>query len=90
MKSGEVTKSRALLIAQTEVSRTATALTQARAEYIGSTSYRWRTSHDIRVRHSHKKMEGKEVRWVAPPTLDGMTGHAGCFPRCRCYCEVIV
>ena len=67
-----------------------TALTQARAEYIGSTSYRWRTSKDARVRYSHKRMEGVEVDWQRPPTLDGMVGHAGCFPRCRCYCEVIV
>ena len=90
MKSGHVTSSRALLIAQTEVSRTATALTQARAQHIGGVSYVWRTSKDARVRFSHKRMEGKEVRWMAPPTIDGMTGHAGCFPRCRCYCEVIL
>lgn len=25
-----------------------------------------------------------------PPTLDGMTGHAGALPNCRCYCEVII
>jgi SPP1 gp7 family putative phage head morphogenesis protein len=89
-KSGDVTKSRALLIAQTEVSRTATALTQARAEYVGSVSYVWRTSRDAAVRPSHRRMEGKIVRWDQPPTLDGMVGHAGQFPRCRCFVEPIL
>ncbi|MFX5937705.1 phage head morphogenesis protein, partial [Acinetobacter baumannii] len=36
MRSGEVAKSRAMLIARTEVSRTATSLTQARAQFVGS------------------------------------------------------
>jgi SPP1 gp7 family putative phage head morphogenesis protein len=90
MKSGEVTKSRALLIAQTEVARTATALTQARAEYVGSQGYIWRTSKDAAVRFSHRRMEGKFVRWDQPPTLDGMVGHAGQFPRCRCFVEPVL
>lgn len=89
-RSGEVAKSRADLIARTEVSRTATVLTQARAEHIGSEGYIWRTSGDSDVRHSHKGMEGKFVRWDAPPTLDGMTAHAGCYPNCRCYPEPVI
>ncbi|HBB8701832.1 TPA: phage head morphogenesis protein, partial [Escherichia coli] len=24
-----------------------------------------------------------------PPTLDGMTGHAGELPNCRCYKEIV-
>ncbi|MDM8357487.1 phage head morphogenesis protein [Pandoraea communis] len=85
--SGEVSKSRADLIARTEVSRSASALTEARARHIGSEGYFWRTAGDGDVRHSHAEMEGKYVRWDSPPTLDGMTGHAGCFPNCRCYAE---
>src|ERR1019366_5325789 len=42
MKTGEVTRSRANLIARTEVGRSATALTQARAESVGSVGYIWR------------------------------------------------
>ncbi|MGI4942971.1 MAG: phage minor head protein, partial [Janthinobacterium lividum] len=45
-RSGEVSKARAMLVARTEVSRTATLLTQARAQHVGSTAYVWRTSHD--------------------------------------------
>jgi SPP1 gp7 family putative phage head morphogenesis protein len=86
-RTGEVTASRAMLIARTEVSRTATLLTQARAQHIGSTAYTWRTSHDGDVRPSHKKMEGKVVLWADEPVLDKLRGHAGCLPSCRCYPE---
>ncbi|AHB77583.1 MULTISPECIES: phage head morphogenesis protein [Pandoraea] len=85
--SGGVVKSRADLIARTEVSRSASSLTEARARHVGSEGYFWRTAGDGDVRHSHAEMEGKYVRWDSPPTLDGMTGHAGCFPNCRCYPE---
>lgn len=90
MRSGEVAKSRAMLIARTEVSRTAANLTQARAEHVGSYGYVWETSHDGDVRPSHKAMQGKFVPWDSPPTLDGMTGHAGCLPNCRCWARVIL
>ena len=89
-RSGEVTVGRANLIARTEVARTASTLTQARAEHVGSEGYIWRDSGDTDVRHSHKKMNGKFVRWDSPPTLDGMTGHAGQFPNCRCYPEPVI
>ena len=85
-RSGEVTKSRATLIARTEVGRTSTALTEARALSIGSVDYEWRTSQDGDVRPSHRAMQGQIVRWDSPPELDGMVGHAGSLPNCRCYC----
>jgi len=85
-----VAESRAILIARSEVSRTATTLTQARAESIDSPGYFFTTSHDGTVRPSHKAMDGKFVAWNDPPTLDGMTGHAGCFPNCRCFCTVVL
>ncbi|HHH2014442.1 TPA: phage minor head protein [Yersinia enterocolitica] len=89
-KSGDVAISRANMIARTEIGRASTALTQARSLSIGSSGYIWRTAEDSDVRHSHQKMEGKFVRWDNPPTLDGMTGHAGALPNCRCYCEVVI
>lgn len=90
LRSGEVTQSRATLIARTEVGRTSTALTEARSLAIGSFSYIWRTAEDGDVRPSHRQMNGKTVSWADPPTLDGMTGHAGALPNCRCYAEPIV
>lgn len=90
LRTGEVTTSRAELIARTEVARTASGLTQVRAESVGSEAYIWRTAHDADVRESHRAMEGKVVHWDSPPTLDDMTGHAGQFPNCRCYPEPII
>lgn len=90
MRSGEVTASRARLIARTEVGRAASAITQARAERIGSPGYIWRTSEDSDVRPSHKRMAGKFVAWDDPPELDGMVGHAGALPNCRCWAEPVI
>ncbi|MEQ1203013.1 phage minor head protein [Acinetobacter baumannii] len=90
MATGHVSRSRANTIARTEVSRASCVFTQARAENLGSEGYTWRDSEDGDVRPSHKKMNGKFVYWNKPPTLDGMTGHAGCFPNCRCYPEPVI
>lgn len=91
MRSGEVTASRAMLIARTEVARTASALTMARAQYVGSEAYVWRTSKDARVRKSHREMEGKVVKWDEVPTLsDGTKTHAGMIYNCRCFVEPIL
>jgi SPP1 gp7 family putative phage head morphogenesis protein len=87
-RSEEVSTSRAVLIARTEVSRTSTTLTQARAQSIESPGYTWTTSHDGAVRPSHKAMDGKFIAWDSPPTLDGLTGHCGCLPNCRCWARV--
>lgn len=90
MATGQVTKGRANTIARTEVSRAASAFTQARAENLGSNGYIWRTSEDGDVRDSHREMNGRFVKWDEPPTLDRMTGHAGCLPNCRCYPEPVI
>ncbi|MBC17097.1 MAG: hypothetical protein CL942_08600 [Desulfovibrio sp.] len=89
-EKGNVALSRARTIATTEISKTSTALTQARSESVGSEGYIWRTTRDGNRRSSHAAMEGKFVRWDQPVTLDGMTGHAGEFPNCRCYPEPVV
>jgi len=88
--TGNVTEGRARLIARTETSRAASNLLEARARYVGSDGYIWRTSDDGDVRPSHKKMEGKFVSWGDPPTLDNMKGHAGCLPNCRCWAEPVL
>jgi SPP1 gp7 family putative phage head morphogenesis protein len=90
MRSGEVSKSSAMRLARTGVSSTATALTKARAQHIGSEGYFWRTSKDGDVRPSHKAMEGKFVRWDDPPTIDGFTGHCGEAANCRCFPEPVI
>lgn len=89
-RSGEVNKARATLIARTEVGRTATALTEARALSIGSTQYFWRTAGDGDVRPSHREMNGRVCEWSDPPVTDGMSGHPGETPNCRCYAQPII
>ncbi|WP_249189104.1 phage head morphogenesis protein [Burkholderia cenocepacia] len=93
-RSGEVAKSRADLIARTEVSRAATSLTEARARSVGSTHYIWRTSGDSDVRPGHRAMEGKVCSWAEPPDVDEngriMNFHPGQIWNCRCWAEPII
>jgi SPP1 gp7 family putative phage head morphogenesis protein len=94
MRTTEVTKSRALLIATTETSRTASVLMEARCEAIDAPYYRWRTAMDGDVREGHAVMEGKVCEWANPPAVNEggriMHFHPGCIWRCRCYAEPII
>lgn len=87
MRTGLVTKARATLIARTETARTASLLTQARAEYVGSTHYFWRTVGDGRVRPSHKRLDGTVQAWASPPLCDEPDhfAHPGQIFNCRCF-----
>lgn len=91
----EVATSRAMLIARTETARANAAFNQARAVSVGSGQYRWHNSGDGAVRESHRVWKGKRLQgmifdWDNPPTLDdGMTGHPGTFPNCRCFAEPV-
>ncbi|MCM1059457.1 MAG: minor capsid protein [Eubacterium sp.] len=96
-KFPETAKSRLKLISRTEVSKTQTALTQARAAVMGLDWYIWRTSEDERVRGSHSKMNGVLVNWKDPPSPEALAGmksegkyHAGDIYNCRCYPEPVV
>lgn len=91
MKTGDVTKARADLIARTEVGRTSTLLTQARAEHVGSTHFIWRTAGDSDVRASHKALNGKTFRWDDPPECDpGHHALPGAIWNCRCFAEPVI
>lgn len=87
--SGEVTKSRAMLIARTEVARTASVLTEVRAQSAGLEYYVWETSKDATVRPGHREMQGKVCRWDDPPAVNEngriIRHHPGRIWNCRCY-----
>ena len=87
LRTGEVTKNRATLIARTEVARTASMLTQVRSQHVGSEYAIWRTSRDGNVRESHKKMEGVIFKWDDPPIVDGEPLLPGRTFNCRCWPE---
>lgn len=71
MKTGQVTQSRANLIARTETGRATTGLIMARAESIGLDWFVWKStggfSGDGRTRLAHRKMEGVVMKWDTPP-----------------------
>jgi SPP1 gp7 family putative phage head morphogenesis protein len=92
METGEVTRSRATLIARTEVARTSAMLTQARAESIGATHYVWSTVGDSDVRPSHRKLNGKVFAYADPPVCDPPDHRAnpGCIWNCRCVALPII
>lgn len=97
-KTDQHARASARLIARTEVSKTTTALTQARSADLGLDWYIWRTAQDgDRVRKSHQIMEGVLVNWHNPPSPEALAGeasvgnyHAGCIWNCRCYPEPIL
>ncbi|MGG3884343.1 phage minor head protein [Brevibacillus panacihumi] len=94
----EASKAKANLIARTEVSKTSTALTQARCDLVGARWYIWRTSEDSRVRDAHRVMDGVLVKWSNPPNPEQLDGqnrtfghyHAGEIFNCRCYAEPVI
>lgn len=92
MRTGQVTISRANLIARTETARAQSAITQARARYVGSEAYTWRTVRDRDVRPAHKRLEGHVFMWDDPPVAEdgGQRHHPGEFPNCRCYAEPVL
>ena len=90
-RTGEVTRSRADLIARTEVSRTATELTKARAAHVGSTHFIWRAHHDDSTRPTHRALDGQAFRWDEPPECDpGHHALPGGIWNCRCFPEPVL
>jgi SPP1 gp7 family putative phage head morphogenesis protein len=89
---GDITESRAMLIARTETARTASNIVQARAQYVGSEGYIWRSSGDVDVRPVHQKLNGTYHKWSEPPIADvrPIRAHPGCIFNCRCFAEPII
>ena len=94
----ELLNSRVQLIARTETAKASTVLTQARCEDLNIDFYEWLTSDDVRVRPSHKKMNGVIVPWSQAPNPERLAGedstlgnyHSGECPNCRCSQRVIL
>lgn len=77
---GDVTESRAKLIARDQTSKMTGAFTMIRQTSLGIASYTWSTAQDERVRDEHAALDGEEFRWDAPPS----EGHPGEAIACRC------
>jgi uncharacterized protein with gpF-like domain len=76
---------RAKTLARTETSKISAAATEARCRDLDISAYIWRCAFLPTSRDSHEEMEGMIVDYDNPPTLDGLTGHAGELPNCYCW-----
>lgn len=77
---GDVTESRAKLIARDQTSKMNGAFNEARQTSLGIDRYVWQTSGDERVREEHQANDGQVFNWNDPPA----TGHPGEDINCRC------
>lgn len=87
---GDVTDSRARLIARDQTSKMNSSFNQLRQTEVGVSRYTWATSRDERVRESHAEMEGSEQRWDDPPVVDEEAVHPGEAINCRCTALPII
>lgn len=78
---GDVTESRAKLIARDQTSKMNGSFNQARQTSLGIDKYVWQTSGDERVRPDHADNDGKLFNWNDAPAE---TGHPGHDVNCRC------
>jgi SPP1 gp7 family putative phage head morphogenesis protein len=85
---GDVTESRAELIARDQVAKMNSSFNQERQQQVGIEKYEWSTSQDERVREEHAKVDGMVFRWdepgPVPSVVDGAPCHAGFDIACRC------
>lgn len=81
---GDVTDARARLIARDQVSKMNSAFNAVRQSALGIRRYEWSTSHDERVRTSHRSLDGTTQEWASPPIVDGQAANPGEPVNCRC------
>lgn len=77
---GDVTESRAKLIARDQTSKMNSSFNEERQTSLGIDQYIWQTSGDERVRPEHAANDGQIFDWDKPPA----TGHPGEDIQCRC------
>lgn len=80
LSRGNVSESRAELIARDQTLKLNGQINEARQTAAGVDKYTWSTSRDERVRESHAELEGEVFDWSSPPEV----GHPGQDFQCRC------
>lgn len=82
----EKEKRRAELIARDQLGKLHGQINRRKQESLGIDEYEWETSHDERVRDSHRELQGKVFSWNKPPP----EGHPGYPIRCRCIALPVI
>lgn len=88
-----VTKNKAKFLARQETSLLVSAYREQKYTAAGYNEYIWTTSHDERVRQSHKDLNGRKFAWTSPPVVDpatGRKGHPGQDFNCRCIAIPVI
>lgn len=88
-----VNQRKARFIAENETSLAVSKFREERYKALGSREYVWSTSHDNKVRHDHKVLDGRTFSWDSPPVVDSPTGrrrNPGEDYNCRCVSRPIV
>jgi len=90
-KKTGISKDRARLIAQDQVSKLNSNLASRRASDLGTKRFRWSTSSDERVRASHRALNNKIFSYKEGASVDGESHVLPGQPiRCRCVAVPII
>jgi SPP1 gp7 family putative phage head morphogenesis protein len=81
---GDVTETRAKIIARDQTAKMNSAFNKARQASIGIGKYIWQTSGDERVREEHAELDGEVCSWDNPPVIHGEPLNPGEDILCRC------
>lgn len=86
---GDVTDSRARLIARDQTAKMNSSFARLRMTDLGITRYIWQTSDDERVRESHAEVDGQEFSFDEPGPVAGSIDGAPCHPGDDCQCRCV-
>ena len=96
VKQFGITERRAKLIARDQVSKIQGDMNRIRQVNSGITYFKWTTSQDERVRHSHVEVAKRDVgygpgifRWDDLPVVDGVPTFPGQPINCRCIARPV-
>jgi SPP1 gp7 family putative phage head morphogenesis protein len=87
---GNVTDSRAKLIARDQTSKMNSSFNEVRQTSLGIERYTWSTARDERVRPEHARLNGQSFAWKSPPFIEGEAANPGQQINCRCVALPIV
>lgn len=88
-----VANRKAAFLAEQETSLFVSKFREQRYKAIGSERYKWSTSHDEKVRHDHRLLNGTIQSWASKPVTNRKTGarnHPGEDFRCRCVAMPLI